>query len=267
MELFVLTYGRATPERQHTLRQLSKAGLRARLVVQDREAHLYSGWAQQLGQLEVLPSAITTVAPTRQYIHDWLAGDKYVMLDDDLHFFKRRADDRTKFTNMTPLELATMFAEIEIALDEYGHVGIASREGGNRVTAPAVINTRIMRLLAYRRKAVRGSFAHMEVMEDFHVALCMLRAGFMNLVINEYCHNQAEGSNAPGGCSHFRTPELHARNARELAEYHAPFVSVVEKATKTAWGGGKRIDVRVQWKKAYESSRTRVLDHGEGKDT
>jgi hypothetical protein len=31
---------------------------------------------------------------------------------------------------------------------------------------------------------------------------------------------------------------------------HPNIVSVVEKTTKTAWGGGTRMDVIIQWKKA-----------------
>ena len=263
MDLFVLTYGRATPEQQHTLRQINETGLRAGLVVQAREADKY-GWVGSGTDVIVLPESITTIAPTRQYVHDFLAGEKYVMMDDDLHFFKRRTDDPTKFTDITPDELSSMFGEIMRALDKNPHVGIAGREGGNRITYPAIPNTRIMRLLAYRRSEVMARFDDMEVMEDFHVALSMLRAGKPNLVLNNYCHNQASGSNAPGGCSHFRTAELHARNARFLAKLHRPFVSVVEKETKTAWGGGVRTDVRIQWKAAYESSRTSRLDNRKG---
>lgn len=262
MDLFVLTYGRATPERQHTLRQLNAAGLRACLVIQAREAGEYLWYSS--GDIAVLPPDITTIAPSRQYIHEFLASEKYVMLDDDLHFFKRRKDDKTKFITIFPDELVQMFDDIEHTLDEYPHVGIASREGGNRITSSITFNTRIMRLLAYKRSAVLGRFSDMEVMEDFHVALSMLQAGRQNVLLNNYCHNQAEGSNAAGGCSHFRTPELQARNAHRLADIHKPFVTVIEKKTKTAWGGGKRTDVRIQWKAAYESSRTSRLDNGKG---
>jgi len=258
MDLFVLTYGRATPQRQHTLRRLSEAGLPVRLVVQAREWTEYA-WLAKLAnvRLDMLPAHITTVAPTRQYILDMLATDKFVMLDDDLHFFKRRDDDRTKFRDMTDDELVEMFHCIEHELGWRVHVGIAAREGGNRNTEEFLYNTRIMRLLAYQRPALikhKARFSDMEVMEDFHVALTLLRAGEPNAVLNDYCHNQAEGSAAPGGCSHFRTPELHTVNANRLAELHAPYVSVVQKKTKGAWGGGTRTDVRVQWKKAYDNA-------------
>lgn len=258
MDLFVLTYGRADPRRQHTLRRLTEAGLPVRLVVQAREAAQFH-WTQNLVgvKLEVLPQEVQTVAPTRQYIADNLAPRYFCMLDDDLHFFKRRDDDRTKFRDITNAELRQMFNELELALGTHPHAGIAAREGGNRATQQYLGNTRIMRLLAYDRAilaASGASFGYMEVMEDFHVALTLLRAGYPNKVLNDYCHNQAEGSNAPGGCSTFRTPELHEANANRLAERHAGYVTLVTKETKTAWGGGERVDVRIQWKKAYASS-------------
>jgi hypothetical protein len=258
MDLFVLTYGRATPQRQHTLRRLSEAGLPVRLVVQAREWTEYA-WVSKLVNvmLDILPENILTVAPTRQFITDTLATDKFVMMDDDLHFFKRRDDDRTKFRDMTDAELVGMFQRIEQELAWHMHVGIASREGGNRNTEEFLSNTRIMRLLGYKRSALirhKALFDEMEVMEDFHVALTLLRAGRSNLVLNDYCHNQAQGSAAPGGCSHFRTPELHEANAYRLAKLHAPYVTTVKKETKTAWGGGTRTDVRVQWKKAYNDA-------------
>ena len=43
------------------------------------------------------------------------------------------------------------------------------------------------------------------------------------------------------------------RCSNELAALHPDFVKVVEKYTKTSWGGGIRTDVRIAWKKAYES--------------
>jgi hypothetical protein len=74
------------------------------------------------------------------------------------------------------------------------------------------------------------------------------------VVLNNWCNNQAEGSSADGGCSTYRTPELQAQAARLLAELHAPYVKVVEKETKTAWGGGTRTDVMIQWKRARHNA-------------
>ena len=252
MDVIVPTYGRPQQDRQDTVKALVADGILPILVVQHREREAYR-WYH--GPLHILPPEITTIAPTRDYlIHNpvW-ENDHVVFLDDDLHFFARRDDDRTKFRDLRAGELRRMLACIDGYLGVVPHVGIAPREGGNRNTQDVLYNTRIMRVLAYRRSYMRQhgiTFAPMEVMEDFHVSLQMLKRGADIVVLNNWCNNQAHGSNAAGGCSTYRTPELHARAAETLARLHAPYVKVVSKETKTAWGGGTRTDVVIQWKQA-----------------
>lgn len=254
VDLIIPTYGRAG--RQETLRQLLRAGLEPALVVQERE---YDEYKRRHPGVEIhcLPDSIRTIAPTRQWILENFDVEKFCMVDDDLWFYHRREDDPTKLRDIAPEELKEAFGKMDYYLDEYPHVGFTAREGANRIVSKLMFNTRIMRVLGYnadvlRREEIR--FDEMEVMEDFHVALSLLECGHENLVLNTYAHNQAGGSGDKGGCSHFRTPELQAANAHKLAELHPDFVKVTQKTTKGAWGGGTRIDVTVQWKKAYASS-------------
>lgn len=253
MDILIHTYGRPQRERQHTLRALLQDDVPVSLVVQERERDAYRDWGVPL---IVLPPHIERLSPTRDWItHEMPSKERHVVFfDDDLHFFKRRDDDRTKFRNTRPGELADMLAAIDHNLQFYGQVGIAPREGGNRLTEPLYHNTRLMRVLAFDRKAVRplkARFSDVEVMEDFHMNLSLLESGENNLMLNDWCSNQAEGSDAPGGCSHYRTDAVQTAAAHRLAALHPPgIVTVVQKATKTAWGGGTRTDVRIQWKKA-----------------
>lgn len=280
MNILIPTYGRV--ERQETLRQLLAAGLNPILVVQERELDLYAEHHGGDVVIMALPDTIRTIAPTRQYILDVLAEDRFCMVDDDLYFYARRKDDRTKLREITPLELHAAFDDMDNVLKAYSHAGFAAREGANRNTHEFMENTRIMRVLGYNRGALNEHgirFDQMEVMEDFHVALSLLERGLPNLVLNNYAHNQAGGSGDSGGCSHFRTPELQARNAQLLADLHPGFVKVTKKTTKGAWGGMlaqdaalygashkiavTRTDVTVYWKKAYDAARRKaVADQG-----
>jgi len=222
------------------------------LVVQHREHEAYRWYP---GPVHVLPPHLQRLAPTRDYlIHNPIWTDETVVfLDDDLHFFARRSDDPTKFRTLRPFELAQMLDQIAAYLCTFPHVGIAPREGGNRQTEQCLLNTRIMRVLGYSRHFLRQhaiTFHPLEVMEDFHVNLQVLKQGRDTLVLNNWCSNQAEGSDAPGGCSTYRTAQVQTDSAHLLARLHAPYVRVVEKQTKTAWGGNTRTDVVVQWKKA-----------------
>lgn len=259
MKIFIPTYGRS--ERQNTFKNLPKEiQKRVTLVVQHRERDLYPGY-----KIEVLPPKVQTIAPTREYIAKVLVNkrDKFVMLDDDLRFDHRRMDEKGKFYVATDKQVIKLFDKIEKSLDDYAHVGVLAREGGNRVLKSTVECARMMRVLAFRAEVLwkedikfyRGPKYITFSMEDFDVILQLLRKGYPNLVLCEWVNGQGS-SNASGGCSHFRTIQVHNENAQMLVDLHKPFVKLVEKTTKTAWGVGTvRKDVAVQWKKAYESSQ------------
>ena len=253
MDIIIHTAGRADFKKQHTLRYLHEAGVHCTLVVQAKEADKYR---ELVGphSLYVLPDSIQRLAETRDHIiHDMPGSDHVVFMDDDLDFAVRRGDDRTKFRQPIPIDIMSMFEAMSYALYEHPMVGIGSREGGNRVTAPVVYNTRIMRVLAFRRSYLKERnlfFTPLVVMEDFHINLQILRSGSDTAVLNDWVSNQRGGSDAPGGCSVYRSDIVQTESARLLAARHPGFVKVVQKTTKTAWGGGTRTDVVVSWKKA-----------------
>lgn len=218
------------------------------------------------------PPEIDGIGPTRQWIIDHAAQrreHKVVMLDDDLVFATRRGDEPTKFRNSTDEDITILFNDIEHYLDRFAHVGVATREGGNRDTADTVVNTRLLRILAYRTDILRGRnirFDRVKLMEDFDVTLQLLREGYPNVKINWIVHNQ-RSSNAPGGCSIYRTLEAQGKAAERLQQLHPQFVAVVTKQTKTAWNGKERQDVRIAWKSAFDSAKeTMTLDVGQTTD-
>lgn len=202
------------------------------------------------------PVGVDGIGPTRQWILENTDEDKFVMLDDDLVFATRREDDPTKFSQSTPEEILGLFDSINLCLDKYAHVGVSTREGGNRDIDNFNYNCRLLRILAYRRDVLLSEgvrFDRIELMEDFDATLQLLRHGYPNVRINTMVHNQ-RSSNAPGGCSTYRTLERQSAAANRLAELHPSFVSVVTKKTKTAWNGQERQDVRIQWKQAFNRS-------------
>lgn len=258
MDILIHTSGRADIAKQHTLRELNKAGIAPILVVQARQADDYAAMKGANFELFLLSPNFTTLAPTRDHIiHDMPGDDHVVFMDDDLNFAVRRTDEPTKFRPPTPGDLQEMFAHIDAALIEFPMVGIGAREGGNRVTEPVSFNSRIMRVLAFRRSYLKErmlTFSPLVVMEDFHINLQILRSGADTCILNRWVSNQAGGSDAPGGCSVYRSDAVQTEAAHLLAARHPGFVKVVQKQTKTAWGGKTRTDVIVQWKKARSSA-------------
>jgi hypothetical protein len=255
MIICIHTSGR--PDKQVTLMSLPPVVReKVLLVVQEKETERYARrWPQQ--KMMVLPPEINRLSPTRQWILE-NAEDKVVMMDDDLTFSCRRPElgNPTKLYKAEPVDIVAMFQWIEDQLDEYAHVGISAREGNNRILEESKTVGRMMRLLAYdvevfHREGVR--FDRVDTKQDFDVTLQLLRKGLPNNVSYVWAHNQG-GSNVAGGCSVYRTEEVMVRCANELATLHPDFVKVVEKETKTSWGGGVRTDVSIKWKKAYDSA-------------
>jgi len=260
MPILIHTSGRADMALQHTARSIPPFfKSQTYLVVQSQEAKQYRPIAVelQLGIL-VLPARIKQLSPTRQYLVERFANTrepKIILIDDDLTFAVRPKYS-INYVAASHNSVADMFHWLYHQLEKYTHAGIAAREGANRIVTNYTNNTRMMRVLAYDTRQVmkvKARFDRVPIKQDFDMTLQLLRAGHANIVSYQWCHNQ-RGSGAAGGCSVYRTEEMQRLVSEHLAELHPGFVKVVQKETKTAWGGGVRTDVQMQWKKAYESS-------------
>jgi len=254
MQIYIPTMGRVG--KQTTLNNLPPAlRKQAILVVPPSEAT-----AHEHPNILIHPAKCKSIGPVRQFICDQhnseTFGPNIIMLDDDLTFFARRTDDTAKFRNAEDKDVSNGFALVDKLLKSYAHVGIRHREMAQDADLVQYA-TRALRALAYNVNILRHHkirFDRSIVMEDFDVTLQLLRLGYPNAVISSLIQNQGR-SNAPGGCSTYRTMEKQAEGAHTLKKLHPDFVKVVEKETKTAWGGGTRTDVVVAWKKAYASAR------------
>lgn len=255
MKIYIHTSGR--PHKQTTLRGFSKKLLEDTvLVVQAKQFTDHEHRYGKRCEVVALPDHITKLSPTRQWILENAETNEFVMLDDDLTFSYRLPGTGVKLHKANEQVIESMFADMEELLKGgYAHVGISAREGNNHVDAGVKTVGRMMRILGYNKATVfeeQCRLDRVETKQDFDMTLQLLRKGWPNAIIYSYAHNQP-GSNNAGGCSIYRTPEVMARCSHELAALHPDFVTVVEKETKSSWGGGTRTDVRIAWKKAYES--------------
>jgi len=254
MNLYIPSSGRAAE--QYTLRQLTPEWLRKTIiVVPEDEIDAYHRNVPH--DVRIMGCPHKGIGPTRQFIIHAAYPGKVVMMDDDLRFFKRRKDDRSKFMDAFEDDVDDMLSQIELSLKDYAAVGVCPREGGNRYPDRVYHNVRLLRVLAYDTIVLSTQdidFRTVPVMEDFLVSLSLLTRGYPNIMLSDWCHNQ-RGSNDSGGCSQYRTMEMQRDAALMLKQYFPDFVKVVTKTTKTAWGGQERTDVKIQWKKAYASSK------------
>ena len=226
------------------------------LVIDEDEKHLYEN--KYDCKYMVIPEEIKGIAKKRQYIHKHTEDKKIVMLDDDLRFYIRKSPTDWHLRYLEPEEYKALFGLLDKWLDDYAHVGVSAREGNNRVEHLAVENTRYMRVLGYNLNMFDNvELGRVDVMEDFDINLQLLRQGKPSKISYYYAQGQ-KSSNAEGGCSEWRTIEVHNAGAEKLHDLHPDFVKVVEKETKTAWNGMPRKDVNVQWKRAYNSGTDKV---------
>ena len=255
MDVVIPTYRRATREQQITYTNLRWAGVRPILAVRESEISAYKEAVPE-AEIVLISDKVLGIGDTRDEIIAKVNNRFVLMMDDDLDFAVRRKDDPTKMRAPTPADINDMLVACYLKLKEYAHVSVAPREGSNRSTDEFLYNTRMMRVLGYDTRVLKDHllcFSPAQFMCDFHMTLQLLRLGYDGCVINNFTNNQRGGSNAPGGCSTTRSDASQTAEANWLAARHPGFVRVVQKATKTAWGGGIRTDVTVQWKQARKA--------------
>ena len=186
--------------------------------------------------------------------------DELVMLcDDDFVFFRRIDPFETQLRKMEDEDWDDLIKHIESLfaknLNLYG-VGVSMRQGNNRLESNGNLNSRLNGCIIYRRDVfLSAQHDRTNPMNDFDVNLQLLRAGWDNHLISEFCYNQG-GTNAPGGSSDYRNLETQAAAAEFLAAEHYPFVRTRIKQNK---GGEEsmreRKEVTVYWKKARASAK------------
>lgn len=183
--------------------------------------------------------------------------DKFVMMcDDDFVFFRRKEIDQPQLRKMEDKDWDEMFSFIEFLFqrneNRYG-VGVSMRQGNNRLDKHGNENTRLNGCIAYdRSRFLSVEHDRVNPMNDFDVNLQLLRKGYDNFLMSEFCYNQG-GTNAPGGSSDYRDLTMQAAAAHRLAELHPGFVKIRMKKNKTGDPSlRERTEVTCYWKKARE---------------
>lgn len=246
MDIFVVSRGRW--DRCPTLESLPSVKGRATLVLHSDEQEKYQSLVDQHG-CKVIHFPYTTIGEKRLMIAQNFAGSKFVMLDDDLTFYKRKSETDYHLRFLEPQEDEFLFNEISAALEYYAHVGVSAREGQNRLPFPRVLNQRYMRVLGYQKDAYLACDHTAEYMEDFDIALQLLKRNLPSYILTDYAQNQS-GTQAKGGCSLHRTLEKHEAAARALQARHPDCVKLRQKANKTGGEFGSRLEVTIFWKRA-----------------
>lgn len=187
------------------------------------------------------------------------ASDDLVMIcDDDFTFFRRKNPHEAGLVEMEDEDWDDLFNKIEGEFEWdpnlYG-VGVSMRQGNNRLEYPGERNTRLNGCIVYRRNVfLSAEHGRVNPMNDFDVNLQLLRRGYNNILLSEFCYNQPS-TNSPGGSSDYRTLETQDRAAKRLCELHPGFVRLRQKENVSGHDEFRiRTEVTISWKKARKSA-------------
>ncbi len=256
------------------------------VAVPEEQEEEYKAAHKDLCILGIPDDVPSFIAPQRQWVMEHFAKEfKYIwLMDDDLTFLRRcmhiaervkdlaskergeKVKELTKLKKSKKKHVKDMFLMVRAQLETYPIVSVSPRLGNNRREEDFVDVGRMMDNYAFNSKVFMDeeiNFAPYPdiIGEDFHVTLTYLNKGHANRII--FCYSQTDGGrNAEGGCSDYRTNEIQKKAAFWLADNH-PEVTVKTKKSD-GWKGlkgtskdGSRVDMIVQWKKAYKPKKVR----------
>lgn len=224
------------------------------VVVRYDELHEYANAAKEDRQFEflALPKNFKGgLSETRQWILEQ-SNDRYlIMLDDDITGINIKKDLSAYGTivKSDPNEFIKCFAQLRRWMDDgFAHVSFADRFIAARPSKlPYYENGRIAQTLFYNRDVLvkhRIRFDRVALMQDLDVNLQLLGLGYRNRVSVKYSFN-SRWYGQPGGCSAYRTSELHDKVARKMEKLHPGITKLIPKPK----GGG--MTMRTSWTKAF----------------
>ncbi len=244
VEFYIPTRGRR--HRQVTLDELDTT--KAKFWVVHREGERPYNLPDEVESLVCLEEGLSV---KRDFIYQHAAARDVicVQIDDDCRLYKRTDGPGSYLEKVT--DVTELVAVIQQAVaDGYFHGGLSQRTGNNREPEYARENGKIVCFMWHYMVDV--FFGETPVMADYNVTLDLLTRGYKNLIFYEWCCNQSSGDE--GGCAFYRTKQVVEDTAHFLAEKY-PEVCRTDVKFSTGKGifGGKRTDVRVQWKKAWRN--------------
>lgn len=248
VRVVITTLGR--PDKQPTLEYLLEAKIQPELIVQRHERNTYRKKWKHV-PVVALPSPVTKLHDTRQWLLENTKQRYLIILDDDLRF-ATRIDREGHYAASTPRQIRDMFRALVRTLKTHAHASIASRQGAGFQRSRYLECTRMQRILAYDLRKVRRAraiFNRVNPLSDFDMTLQLLEKGYANRVLYEWVQDEVGGFGAPGGCSIWRTPKRLRKAQRRLRRLHGHEIVTIQKrvfANKPA-----RTEVRIAWKKAY----------------
>ncbi len=242
---------------------------RAFLVCDEEEALEF----KKQGDYQVLVCPVQgQLTRVRQWLLENTKADVMFLLDDDLQFYHRKSKASTAQRNASLEETGKGLRRLEsMVCGGYVMVGLGDRPGNNRNEVPVDFFARPHEVFGFLVPAMRklGLQFRPPVMSDFDMILQLLQRGYAVPSSTDFFCGQVYsgkgtgGSNAPGGCSVYRTEEMMRGVVSGLQREFG--YSVVRAVTKnTLWGDiTERLDAYVRWKQLWGAAAVKHGNHSD----
>ncbi len=231
------------------------------IFIRKEERESYLGVAEKFGvvlRCVDVPKE-SYLALTRDIMLDYAIENNYthyIMLDDDIRFASR-PNLNSEYFPLTKETFEVMIKEVLLMCsDEYPITGVVARQFSNNFDTIYRENQRIIQLMCIHIPTIRKDRVYFNAldlvcMSDYFFVLSYLKKGYKNRVITTFTRD--DKMQTEGGCSVYRTAQTVSDSAIKLHKAFPDCVSLAYKRTGT-WKE-ERIDVKMQWKKAFDKEK------------
>lgn len=261
MKIVIPTYKRL--HKQLTLRSLNAVRDRVWLVVRSEEADE----ARKIhNQLLVIDQPVSGIADTLKWINTVACrNEKIWMCDDDLMFNQCFIDPQVTYIKKRMIRrdehhhIFAMCDYIDELSEQYVHGGVAQVSGvPNPRYFPYRPNTRYCTNKWYDNRRIPVDYIDynsIPLSSDFYVMLQLFDLGYDCATMYNYMATPAP-TNAPGGCSTYRTVDLHNFSLEQIQKKFPHLITLRKKIQKSGpWRGLEKYacTIRMQRKVAVKS--------------
>lgn len=211
--------------------------------------------------------------PTIAYLRERLIKEcktRYILiLDDDFRFFYRPnpKDWHLKYIpTIKYFDKIMEFVMRHVRKHRFAQASLSLRQGNHLVPEDWGYGKRYSGVLLYDLHQLEDiKLRRVPTMQDFDIAMQLTRKGRPSAVCYRYAAGEMGGNNAPGGASPYRTLTMQEEAAKKLTKLHTPYVKLIQKHTKSSWGGNAtRYDVMMYHQKALKSSGLTIEEYLDG---
>lgn len=194
------------------------------------------------------------ISEKRQYILDQSPSNFVAQLDDDLFFYKREQEGKSKRTRMDNCgEMLDLMESWLQQGDVYCGISNSFMCQNNpteyyygKPSFSLFVNKNFLSLNNIQ-------FNKLDYFEDFHIPLSVLECGKRLRFSGDFIVDQKK-ANAPGGCSVFRNEESNRQAMIELQKLHPRYVFLQEKKGAKNQGLVVNLEMKIAFAKAYKDN-------------